>query len=143
MGLKQYNQAELIKDYELHVERLSEYTKEQLEGVDLNAYTFPLDNAENKNLTLTLKAWENVLEAKKHTLKATFKWVDKYKLPFKHDLNQHTEGIFEQLRYVMEDIIQVDWDVLDYDVGIRPDEEQDINEDLFHHRRNRLGDDNA
>lgn len=143
MGLVEYNQAEIIKDYDLFVDRLSDYGYQQLRDIDLNAYIFPLSRLETNNLTETLNAWENVVESEKTTLKLISKWVDKYKTPFTHELKKNIEAVLDQMRYVMEQIIEIDWDTLEYDLGLAPDSEPEINEDLFHHRRDRLGDGNA
>jgi len=138
MGLEQYNQAELIENYGLHIEELSKYTFTQIANVDLNAYTFPLTDFETETLTKTLLAFNNVSRAKLDTLEVIKHWQDKYKNPFTQKLNDYTEGIHEQLRYVMEQIIEVDWDTLAYDINGKQADDPDVNEDEFHHRKDRL-----
>lgn len=143
MGLEQYNQAELIENYGLHVEELSKYTFTQIANVDLNAYTFPLTDFETDNLTKTLLAFNNVTRAKLDTLEVIKHWQDKYKIPFTQKLNDNVEGIYEQLRYVMEEIIEVDWDTLAYDIKGKKPDDPDVNEDEFQNRRDYLGVDNG
>lgn len=124
----------LVEEYYLWGKEIQKYDIDDYLKLDLEKYIYAINDIEHEKLHKLVAAFEAVDTVQEIIIDATSYWLEKHHSPYKKRLNSHTMDVQELIREAMEDIIEIDFERIDKDLGLIT-YEKDIDEEQFSHRR--------
>lgn len=121
--------SEIVFNYDLYESALREYDYDKLHK-HLETYIFSLNDVETKSLNKLIVAYHFVQKAEDMVRSATSYWLEKHTSPYKKRLKENCGSLYDIICEGMEDIIEIDFERLEYFFNKKV-EEEDINEELF------------